>query len=239
MSRDEGNLANLRAIAVALGSLRERVVFVGGAVAELLVSDPAAERVRATKDVDAIVDVDSLPEFQRVEKELAARGFRRDVDSGIVCRWVHGDSGVSFDLMPVDPGILGFSNPWYAQAVATAEHVSLGDAIEIRLVTAPAFVATKLAAFAGRGNGDVLASHDVEDVLNIVDGRPELAQELANATPALRDAVREAFADLLQHRDFLNALPGLVADAARAGIVAERLRWMSVGHRGAQPSNAS
>lgn len=227
MARDEGNLANLRVIAVALGSLCERVVFVGGAVAELLVSDPAAERVRATKDVDAIVDIDGLPQFQRVEKDLAARGFRRDVDSDIVCRWIHGESGVLFDLMPVDPRVLGFANPWYADAVHTAERVSLGDGIEIRLVTAPAFVATKLAAFAGRGNGDVLASHDVEDVLNVVDGRPELAQELANAPPALREAVRGAFADLLRHRDFLNALPGLVADAGRAGIVAQRLRRMS------------
>lgn len=227
MVHDEDNLANLRAIAVALGSLRERVVFVGGVVAGLLVSDPAAERVRATKDVDAIVDVDGLPQFQRIEKDLATRGFRRDVDGDVVCRWIHGDSGVSFDLMPVDPGVLGFSNPWYAEAVGTAERVSLGRGLHIRLVTAPAFVATKLAAFASRGNGDVLASHDVEDVLNIVDGRPELAQELANARPALREAVREAFADLLRHRDFLNALPGLVADADRAEIVAERLARMS------------
>lgn len=227
MPRDTSNLANLRVIAAALGELCERVVFVGGATAELLLSDPAAEGVRATKDVDAIVDVDGLPQFQRIEKDLAARGFRRDVESGIVCRWIHADSGVLFDLMPVDPTVLGFSNAWYAEAVRTAERVSLDEDIEIRLVAAPAFVATKLAAFAGRGNGDVLASHDIEDVLNIVDGRSELARELANASPALRAAVREGFADLLLHPDFLNALPGLIADADRVDIVADRLKDMA------------
>jgi hypothetical protein len=36
-----------------------------------------------------------------------------------------------------------------------------------------AFVATKLEAFASRGGGDFLTSHDLEDVLNIVDGREE------------------------------------------------------------------
>lgn len=132
-----------------------------------------------------------------------------------------------FDLMPVDPAVLGFSNPWYADAVRTAETVSLGEGVEIRLIAASAFVATKLAAFAGRGSGDVLMSHDVEDILNIVDGRSELAQELAAAPPALRDAVRKGLADLLLHPDFLNALPGLVADPDRAGIVEERIRDMS------------
>lgn len=228
MARDSANLANLRMIAAALGELRERVVFVGGATAELLISDPAAEGVRSTKDVDAIVDVDGLPEYHRIERELASRGFQRDVESGIVCRWIHRDSGVLFDLMPVDTAVLGFSNPWYAEAVDTAERLSLGEGIEIRLVTASAFVATKLAAFAGRGCGDILVSHDIEDALNIVDGRPELAREPENAPPALRDAVRKAFADLLGHRDFSNGLPGMVADADRAGIVAERLRKMSI-----------
>jgi predicted nucleotidyltransferase len=227
MRRDRTNLENLRVIAAALGDLRERVVFVGGATAALLISDPAAESVRATKDVDAIVDVDGLPQYQRIERELAQRGFRHDVESGIVCRWIHGESGVVFDLMPVDAAVLGFSNPWYAQAVATAERLLLGDDVEIRLVAAPAFVATKLAAFADRGNGDILASHDVEDVLNIVDGRPELSRELENAPPALRDAVREAFSNLLRHPDFLNGLPGLIAGADRAGIVVDRLREMS------------
>ena len=56
----------------------------------------------------------------------------------------------------------------------------------IRLVSASAFVATKLEAFASRGGGDFLTSHDLEDVLNIVDGREELIGELAAAPADMR-----------------------------------------------------
>ncbi len=47
MRADDPNLPNLRRVALALGELREQVVFVGGAVAGLLVTDPLAEGVRA------------------------------------------------------------------------------------------------------------------------------------------------------------------------------------------------
>lgn len=227
MRADDPNLPTLRAVARALGDLCERVVFVGGSTAGLLLTDPAAESVRATLDVDAIVIADTLPQFQRIEAEVAARGFVRDMDSGVICRWRHRDSGAVFDLMPVDPRILGFSNRWYADTIRTAVPVTLGDGLHIRMVSAPAFVATKLEAFADRGRGDLLASHDLEDVLNVIDGRPELAQELDAAPAELRDAVRSAFAALLRHPDFENALPGLIADANRVGIIRERLRSMA------------
>ncbi len=48
MRMDDPNLPYLRSIARALGELREQVVFVGGAVAGLLITDPLADPVRAT-----------------------------------------------------------------------------------------------------------------------------------------------------------------------------------------------
>ena len=226
MRPDDPNLPHLRAIAEALGELRESVVFIGGAVAGLLVSDPLAGRVRATTDVDAVVEA-GIGEFHRFEERLSALGFTRDVDSGVICRWVHGDSGVLFDLMPVEPRVLGFSNRWYRFAVDTAQSVELGHALSIRLTSSVAFVATKLEAFADRGSWDVLGSHDLEDVLNIVDGREELAAELAAAPKAVREYVRDVFAALLRHSDFGNALPGLVIEPERASIVHKRLRDMA------------
>jgi hypothetical protein len=226
MRRDDPNLPYLRVIAEALGELREQVVFVGGAVAGLLITDPLAEGVRATRDVDAVVEA-SFAGFQRIEAQVEARGLIRDIDSGVICRWVHRESGVLFDLMPVQPGVLGFSNPWYPYAVETSTPIELGDGLTIRLANAVAFVATKLEAFASRGAGDILSSHDLEDVLNIVDGREELADELAAAPVALRTAVAGAFSALLAHRDFANALPGLIAEPERAGLVEQRLRTMA------------
>jgi hypothetical protein len=225
MRADDPNLPSLRSIAQALGELREQVVFVGGAVAGLLVTDPLADPVRATRDVDAVVNT-SRATFHRMEQAVAACGFERDVNSDVICRWVHKATGLLFDLMPVQPEVLGFSNRWYPYAVQTAVLLDLGDGIEIRLVSAVAFVATKLEAFASRGGGDFLSSHDLEDVLNIVDGREELADELAGASTDLRQAVATAFAQLVQNQDFVNVLPGLIAEPERAGLVLNRLTRM-------------
>lgn len=223
MRTNDPNLPHLRQVAEALGDLREQVVFIGGAVAGLLVTDPLADSVRATRDVDAVVSANRAL-FHRIEASVATRGFARDVSSDVICRWVHKASGVLFDLMPVQPDVLGFSNRWYPYAVETAVPVDLGNGVTIRLVSAVAFVATKLEAFAGRGGGDFLSSHDLEDVLNIVDGREELASEMAAAPADVRQAVAAAFGPLLASPDFVNVLPGLLAEPERVGVVLGRLK---------------
>lgn len=58
------NLDKLIAAAQSLGPLLDEIVFVGGCVTGLLISDPAAAPVRQTLDVDAIVTViDGRPEL--------------------------------------------------------------------------------------------------------------------------------------------------------------------------------
>ncbi|MEL1265225.1 hypothetical protein [Pseudoxanthomonas putridarboris] len=227
MPRFDPNLPQLLAIARALGGLREQIVFVGGSAAGLLLTDPLAEGVRPTMDVDAIVQADSLMHFYRIETALADRGFVRDADSGVICRWKHLPSSGIFDLMPVDATVLGFSNRWYEEAVRSAHAMRIADDIEIRVAAAPAFVATKLEAFIDRGKGDFLASHDLEDVLTVIDGRIELVDELRDAPAELRSAVAEVLARLLEHPDFVNCLPGLIADADRAGVVLRRIRQLA------------
>ena len=227
MRTNDPNLPYLRKVAEALGDLREQMVFIGGAVAGLLVTDPLADSVRATRDVDAVVSANRAL-FHRIEASVATRGFARDVSSDVICRWVHKASGVLFDLMPVQPDVLGFSNRWYPYAVETAVPVDLGNGVTIRLVSAVAFVATKLEAFAGRGGGDFLSSHDLEDVLNIVDGREALAAELAAAPADVRQAVAAAFGPLLASPDFVNVLPGLLAEPERVGVVLGRLKALSL-----------
>jgi len=224
MRSDDPNLPHLLVIADALGELRDHVVFLGGAVVGLLVSDPLAESVRATYDVDAVVNLD-WSRFRGIEARVESQGFAREMQSGVVCRWVHKASGVLFDLMPVE-GVLGFSNRWYAHAVETAHVVALSDRLSIRLVTATAFVATKLEAFVTRGNSDFLSSHDLEDVLNVVDGRAELLEEFA-VEHADRHWVAGVFVELVDNPAFVNALPGLVTEPERAGVVLQRLRTLA------------
>lgn len=191
-------------------------------------TDPVAASIRATKDVDAIVEAATLQQYYELENRLPAAGFVRDVNSDVICRWRHRASGVLFDLMPIDPEILGFSNRWYPEAARTAVRLRLSARIEIRMIAAPAFVATKLQAFLDRGAGDFLASHDLEDVLNVVDGRPSCVEELRLASPELRQFVRESLSALLSEPRFEDYLPGLLADQDRASIVLDRLKTLAL-----------
>jgi hypothetical protein len=50
--------------------------------------------------------------------------------------------------------------------------VELPSGAGVRSVSAPYFLATKLEAFDGRGSGDYLTSHDIEDLVAVIDGRP-------------------------------------------------------------------
>ena len=220
------NYELLAAMAKALGDLRERFVFVGGCATALLITDQAAAPVRATHDVDVIVAIVTLREYQQLSKSLRELGFVQTVaDGDPPFRWNY--AGMQLDVMPVEKTVLGFSNPWYAAAMQGAIRMPLGDGLHIRLVTAAHFVATKLVAFEDRGHGDYLESHDLEDVLSVVDGRPELVGEIAGAEKVLREYVASVFTRLVADDGFLNVLPGLIIDgspATRGPIVLERLR---------------
>jgi hypothetical protein len=192
-----------------------------------LLTDAVADGVRATKDVDAVVEATTLSQYHQAEKKLAVSGFKRDIGSEVICRWRHAGTGVLFDLMPTDPAVLGFSNPWYPEALNTAMRVRLTDRIEIRVISGPAFVATKLEAFMSRGGGDILSSHDLEDILNVVDGRPSIVEELSAASEALQKFVRQTFGALLARPDLENYLPGLLSDENRTAVVLSRLKMMA------------
>ncbi len=226
---NESNLELIANVAEALGDLRERFVFVGGCATGLLITDPAAAPVRATRDVDAIVAVVSLADYQGLSEQLRARGFSQTLEEGEPpYRWTL--SGMKLDVMPTADEILGFSNRWYAQAMQTANVVELRRDLKIRLVAPAYFVATKLEAFLGRGSGDYLGSHDLEDVLSVVDGRPELVSEIAQAEHALRAFVAEVFGRLIADESFIDRLPGLVLDGSpqqRTNIVMQRLTELS------------
>ena len=227
MRREDPNREYLLIVADAIGDLCNEIVFVGGSVAGLLLTDAVADGVRATKDVDAVVEATTLSQYHQAEKKLAVSGFKRDIGSEVICRWRHAGTGVLFDLMPTDPAVLGFSNPWYPEALNTATRVRLSDRIEIRVISGPVFVATKLEAFMSRGGGDILSSHDLEDILNVVDGRPSIVEELSAASEALQKFVRQTFGALLARPDLENYLPGLLSDENRTAVVLSRLKMMA------------
>jgi len=115
---------------------------------------------------------------------------------------------ILLDVMPTDEKILGFSNDWYAGAIDTARKLLLPSGASIRLIDAAHFLATKLAAFDQRGEEDHVMSSDLEDVICVLDGRPELEDEIERAEADVRSYVCGRLRDLLKDTQFLEALSG-------------------------------
>jgi predicted nucleotidyltransferase len=231
MNANDPNVVLLEVVAEQLGDeLRAEMTFVGGAVVGLLISDPAMPAIRPTEDVDMICEALMLADYQRVEQKLRARGFTQDLrPEAPICRWRTGP--VAVDVMPTLETILGFSNRWYPLAMSSAHAVALPSGLSINLITAPLFLATKLEAFAGRGKSDFLFSHDLGDLLAVIDGRDSLVNECLSSPDELKTYLRERFCDLLRVPAFIEALPGhLPGDSAsqeRMPDLAEKLRQIA------------
>lgn len=81
--------------------------------------------------------------------------------------------------------------------------------------TGPFFLATKIEAYYSRGGDDFMASHDMEDIVTLLDGRPELGEGIKAAAEDVRSFLAWAFKEFLRNRNFLDALPGhLLPDTA-------------------------
>jgi len=202
------NLQMVRLVAERLGELRDSVVFVGGAVVDLLITDPAAPSVRGTNDVDVIVQVASQRDYHKLGGILRSLGFREDsqTEDGPVCRWII--DGITVDTMPMKGQVLGFSNRFYSLAVETARPREISEGLTIRLISAPCFLATKLEAFEDRGHDDFMGSPDMEDVIAVLDGRPEVIGEIADSPLQVKTFLVKAFAVLLEEDGFRDSLYG-------------------------------
>jgi predicted nucleotidyltransferase len=201
------NLQILELTVERLGDLANEMVFLGGCATGLLMTDPAAPPIRVTQDVDVITEVATLAEYHRLSRRLRNKGFTEDQSHDApICRWVA--PGVVLDIMPTNEEILGFGNDWYRPALIAATELILPSGRTIRMVTAPYFLATKLAAFDSRGRGDFMMSHDIEDIVAVLDGRPGLVEELHHVDSELRNYLAARFGELLVNEDFLAAIPG-------------------------------
>ena len=199
-----------------LAPVLDKLVFVGGCTTGLFITDPAASGIRPTKDVDAIVDVTSYAKYTALSERLRTLGLVEDTTPGApLCRWRRHDLIV--DVMPTDATVLGFSNRWYPAAIETAQtfHIAGHD---VRVVTPALFIASKLEAFHGRGGHDIVASHDLEDIIAVVDGRSEIVGDVAAASDDVRAYIGAEIRALLDNRDFIEALAGfLLPDSASQG----------------------
>ena len=215
------NQALLIAVCKEIEPLLTQLVLVGGCATELLITDKAAPAPRPTQDVDMIIDVLSLSGYHDTEKQLRDLGFSQSMDDqSIICRWTK--NGLILDLIPTDEKILGFTNRWYTYAIKHSQQTVL-DNIEIHHISAAIFIATKLEAFDSRGKGDYFASHDLEDLISVVDGRNELIKEMQDTPHEVTTFIQQRFSKFLRDDNFEDALPGLLPPDAAGQARLDRL----------------
>ena len=163
------NIAAIERIALALGDLKEKMVFVGGSVAELYADFPEISDIRPTLDVDCVVDIEirSYFDYSKLENKIRALGFQDDTsDNAPICRKIY--QGILVDFMPVFPDILGFSNCWYADGIANKTERILPNGTAIYIMPVEYYLATKFEALNNRGGQDIRGSHDWEDIVYII-----------------------------------------------------------------------
>lgn len=215
-----------------LGPVAADVVFVGGAVVVVWITDPAAPGPRPTLDVDVVVEVTTLGERVRFDGRLRDRGLAEDVQSGVICRWKHQPTALVLDVMPIDAGVFGFGNGWSVEAMRTARHVTSPNGAALAVVAPEVLLAMKLDAFSSRGNDDYYGSRDFADIVSLVDGRVELFDDVRQARSDLREFVAvELRRHLARQRavdGIYGALQGDAASQARVGeIVLPRMQALA------------
>jgi len=183
----------IKLIAEGLGNdLLNNVVFVGGSVSGLYATNPAAPEVRYTEDIDCIINLAARTDFNDFENELRKKKFENDIrEKAPICRWVY--SGITVDIMPVDSQILGFTNKWYKPGLKNTISHKITEDLNINILSAPYFLATKLEAHNSRGGSDLRFSHDFEDIVYLLDNRNELIEEIRSSDNHLKEYLKQEF----------------------------------------------
>ena len=226
----DANLDFLELAVHELGELTKDVVFVGGSTVGLYITDTGVPDVRATLDVDCIIEVANLNDYYQFQEKLRQRGFLAPMGAP-TCRFQKGS--VLLDVMPTRESPLGETNPWYGEGIIHAVKVRLPKAGDIAILTSPYFLATKLVAFKNRGRKDYRASHDLEDIIAVIDGNESLEADIVASPGTVRAFLKKEFGVLLKTSAFLESIEGHISDyqnaSARAALIVQKLTAISLG----------
>jgi hypothetical protein len=216
------NLPLLEDAVRKLAPFMDEIVFVGGVILGLLITDKAAAPIRGTNDVDVIAEIVTYADYIAFSERLRVANFKEDEgEKPLTCRWHNG--ALIVDVLALNEEVLGFTNIWYESALRHAALYTLPSGSSLRVISAPFFLGTKMEAFWGRGKMDFQASHDLEDFVAVIEGRDTLLQEIVDSPQELRRYLAEAAEMLLAEPRFLDALPGFVLDNERVPLIQERL----------------
>jgi hypothetical protein len=225
-SNADHNYELIEFVAEGLGeAFLAEVAFVGGCTTAMLVTDAVVlDDIRFTDDVDLVIELAGIGAWQQLTERLAARNFKITGEDEVNCRFRFND--IVVDVMPSDPEVLGYANRWFVEGLARANKFTLPSGTVIQIFKPTYFLATKLEAFSGRGGGDPYHK-DVEDIIILIDGRPELLEEVRQAESELKEFITNGVRTLrvLSGIDYVIESSGSVqANPGRGQIIHGRMK---------------
>lgn len=187
------NIAVVAEVAEALLDIKEQMVFVGGAVVSLYTDDPAADEIRPTQDIDMTLHIVNIGHWVKVQEQLAAVGFHPDPFGHAICSYKYKD--IPVDIMATEDGPLGPANRWYKIGFKNLWTAKAKDQ-EIKILSAPCYLATKFEAFNDRG-ADFRTSHDIEDIIYVLDNRIGIVEEIQKDDYRIATFIKDQFQKII------------------------------------------
>lgn len=189
------NIAVVAEVAEALQHIKQDMVFVGGAVVSLYTDDPAADEIRPTQDIDMTINIINLSHWEKVQTQLGALDFHPDPFGNAICSYKYKD--IPVDIMATEDGPLGPANRWYKIGFENLWTSKAKDQ-EIKILSAPCYLATKFEAFNDRGS-DYRISHDIEDIIYVLDNRMGIVEEIENDDTRIANFIKEQLQNIVNN----------------------------------------
>nr|WP_315203787.1 nucleotidyl transferase AbiEii/AbiGii toxin family protein [uncultured Flavobacterium sp.] len=193
------DIQSLLNVALGLKELREKVVFVGGAVINLYNDDIASEEIRPTEDIDITLKSKSYFEWTAIQERLSELEFFPDPFGHAICSYRF--KGIPIDIMPAENSAIGDSNSWYEPGFKDLKTVVIGNNTNIQILSTPYFLATKFEAFKNRGYNDYRSSHDFEDIIYVLDNRTTIVDEILHADEEVKSYLQNEILFLKNHKN--------------------------------------
>lgn len=220
-------IAMIEVVARGLAPLKQKVIFVGGATVSLYLKHKSSDSVRPTDDVDCVVEVASRIAYADLQASMEKVGFSHSKDeNAAICRMDF--SGLKVNIMPSDSRILGFTNRCYPEGIGNAVNTKLPSGNTILIFSLPYFIATKIEAYFGRGQGDFRFSSDIEDIVTVLDGQKDF-KELLSAPNTVKAYLKKSFRTFINDSVFLEGLSAHIDQGSDRQKRAERLYDLSNG----------
>ncbi|MEZ4825758.1 MAG: hypothetical protein R3C61_05605 [Bacteroidia bacterium] len=188
----------LETLASGFGESLNKVVFIGGATLSLYITDRSAPECHPSGEVDGIVGVSTMLEFQQFLQTIERKGFKRmKMERQGAEEWMY--ENIRVRLMPMNTEKLGYTNRWYEEGVFHARTYRLPGGSPIRIFLPAYFVASKIDAFINRGKNNLRLSEDFQDLVYILDNRQEILNDIHQAFYEVRAYIQQQFVRFLSH----------------------------------------